>query len=206
MASETKQQNTLQAQVNIRRNLAEQNVALKDLIEWENNMKKIERKKSKNDQEETHRPFQSNNFSKKDYGTTSITNSTSSGIGETELDEGPPADSLKDKSTVVVGKKLPAPSKSVVKSPPSATIVPCKSKQVDTNDEAKDIMSTKEDIEIERQKGNELYANGDFHGAIQKYSLCIQMDPDSVVAHSNRGKLNLQLISIQFLIYLLLQS
>lgn len=42
--------------------------------------------------------------------------------------------------------------------------------------------------ELERQRGNESFSKGDYDEAVKHYTRCIQQNPSSVLAYSNRGK------------------
>ena len=48
---------------------------------------------------------------------------------------------------------------------------------------------SKEEFENdERQRGNTFFSAGDYQGAIKCYSQCIQLNPASAIAYSNRGE------------------
>ena len=158
-------QNTANAQAQIRRDVAEQNVVLKDLIEWEDDMRKLEKRKD--------------TVPKSKLRLHSTTSPHDNSKNTSSTSKGPEA--LKDKSSMVIGNQLPTPLKPVATAPPSATIIPY--------EQYSRVGFSKEEGETERQRGNTLYASGDFDAAIQSYSKCIQIDPGSVAAHSNRGKL-----------------
>lgn len=50
--------------------------------------------------------------------------------------------------------------------------------------------SSKEDLEImERKIGNEHYGVGDFAKAVRCYTRCLELNPKSLLAFSNRGKM-----------------
>mmetsp|Transcript_12680 Transcript_12680/g.16006 ORF Transcript_12680/g.16006 Transcript_12680/m.16006 type:complete len:479 (-) Transcript_12680:189-1625(-) len=45
----------------------------------------------------------------------------------------------------------------------------------------------------ERQKGNNLFKNGDYHGAIRSYTIALRINPRSALAYSNRAMAHLKL-------------
>ena len=160
-------QHSATIQAKIRRNAAEQNVVLQNLIEWGNGMMKKEERNGKVSDSKPHHP--------------SMVMSEENSQTSADAIDGP--ELLRDKSSMVMGVPTPQPMGPVVTTPSSATVIPYKPSNL------KDKIFSKEDSETNRLRGNELYTKGDFDGAIQCYARSIQFDPTSPAAYSNRGKL-----------------
>ena len=174
---------SINIQAQIRRNAAEQNSALQDLSEWEDSMRQLEKK---NASVPKSNPIQ-DSISLSSSPTIVAANANKNNHAHIKEDDANERllevpDALKDKSSMTMGHSLPTPSNPVATVPPSAIVVPAI-----VRDLSKSNIMTKQDGDAERKIGNELYAKGNYKDAIQSYTKCIQIDPGSVTAHSNRG-------------------
>ena len=162
----------LQAQV--RRNAIEQNEALQDLSAWEKSMKELEDSTDACTVSRITVASQLKNSAKNVSERTAIVSTKSQDI--------PPA--LQKSSITIEAQQPVVPmKKAVAKPPPSAILI-----DVGKSNRNVDDLGLEESAEVKRLEGNALYAKGNFEGAIQCYTKCIQLDPKSVTAFSNRGE------------------
>ena len=178
---------SINIQAQIRRNAAEQNSALQDLSEWEDSMRQLEKKNAsvpKSNPIQDSRSLSSSPTTANANANANANESNHVHIKEDDANERllEVPDALKDKSSMTMGHSLPTPSNPVAIVPPSAIVVPAI-----VRDPSKSYIMTKQDGDAERKIGNELYTKGNYKDAIQSYTKCIQIDPGSVTAHSNRG-------------------
>ena len=164
---------SIQAHAHIRQNAEEQNAYLQDLVSWEDKVKEQENNRQRSRSARQHGKGLS----------------SSSSLAVAELPKDTPTYHCKiDTDT------LPAyhpstihPIQSNLSSPPSLEGT-CK----------KDLLATrtiprlsKEQIELaEREKGNALFKAEKYAEATEVYTRCIQLNPNSAVSYSNRGKTN----------------
>ena len=165
---------SIEVQAQIRRDAEDHCRALRELKEWEEEMK---RKRQQEQEQEEQR--------QKDTATTD----DAAKVAAEQVDNQPPGGGLVRSISVdtdgVGGVRTNANSKTMMASTMS---VPTSI----SNHESSANPSPEEEEEMtantERQRGNDCYAAGKYDDAIKCYTACLRFDPRSAVVYSNRGE------------------
>lgn len=180
---------SVEAQALIRKNFEEQSSALNDFKAWETKVKLHDANRKRNGRKKviTTRTYE-NDFGNRiseersnDDNQTTTTNDDST-LEKTQIL--PPT--LQKSTSIVVGGEdrnknvLNASKNPVVPTPPSPT---------DSSNEYKHKKTKEELARDERERGNKLFAAGEFEGSIRNYSNSILYDSSSALAYSNRGEM-----------------
>lgn len=171
----------IETQALMRRNVEEQNNALNDFSDWESSIKqndvvRINKKKLTN----------SSRFQIPSVSPKKLINIVENGVAEKAHVENAPPQKYPSipPNSIIVGGHEQVSSNVHVARPPQLFA---------TNSVESLIKSNVELEEDERMKGNALFSTGDYHGAIKHYTRCVQLNPNSVLAISNRAMAYLKL-------------
>lgn len=164
---------SIEAQVIIRRNFEEQSNALDDFKAWETQIKLDDAKRKRS----SRKANEESNGSSSVLATSFLVKGSKEERTNDAKSQLPPM--LQKSASIVIGGS----GSNVQMAKNAVPIAPI----VIDGYETKSLSKEKLAIE-ERERGNELFAEGDFEGAKKCYSQSIHFNASSALAYSNRGK------------------
>ena len=181
---------SIEVQAQIRRDAEDHCRALRELKEWEEEMK---RRQEEEEEQLQRQKDTTTNFSGVENGTAKVAE---------QIDNQPPGLTTQPVRTGNVAANGHNGGVGGVRTNANSTASTMSTPTLISNHQSSAKPSSEEEMtaNAERQRGNDCYAAGKYDDAIKCYTACLRFDPRSAVVYSNRGMC--RLTYIQFLLFL----